>query len=92
MPSGIEISNFVKEGASSYNNMRFILIIIFCPIIYDEGSKTSFIKLTNLIYSLKPDQKECLARWIVSMAADRLDWIVKFTQRAITTETIKLLP
>lgn len=84
MPSTLEVKKFVKEGNTSYNSMRFLLILIFCPTIYDENQKSNFIKLTNLIPALKPDQKECLSRWLVSMDGDKLNWIVKFTQKAIT--------
>lgn len=86
------MGKFIKEGDTSFNNLRFILILIFCPIIYDDNNKTSFIKMTNLIFNLKQDQKECLSRWLTSMSGDRLELIVQFTQRAIKTETIKLLP
>lgn len=92
VPSSIEMGKFIKEGDTSFNNLRFILILIFCPIIYDDNNKTSFIKMTNLIFNLKQDQKECLSRWLTSMSGDRLELIVQFTQRAIKTETIKLLP
>jgi hypothetical protein len=84
MHSGIEVMKFVKEGEASYNNMRFLLIMLFCPIIYDESYKSNFIKMTSLLVVLKPYQKEGLSRWLCSMPAGLFEWIVKFTQRSLS--------
>lgn len=84
MNSGIEVMKFVKEGETSYNNMRFLLIMLFCPMIYDESNKSNFIKMTSLLVVLKPYQKECLSRWLCSMPGALFDWIVRCTQKSLS--------
>ena len=63
----------MKEGEKAFDRLRFFLILIFCPMIYDEGYRPNFVKMTNLIHPLKPEQKECLARWLCSMSATQLE-------------------
>ena len=91
LPTAHEVG-YVGEGGNCYESIRFVLILMYCPMIYDEGNRMSFIKLTNLIVGLRGEQKECLARWMGAMGGERLGWIVGWVQRSLTGEILKLLP
>ena len=48
--------DFVKEGDNSYSNMRFILIVLFCPIIYDNSNQNALIRIGLILKKLKDYQ------------------------------------
>lgn len=85
MQIGDTLTSFIKEGDASYSNMRFILILLYCPIIYDSSDRSSYIDFVRAFGQLRDYQRESLAHWLIGMSGERLEEIVLYSQGALSS-------
>ena len=74
-----------KEGGGvEYAGMRFVAIVLFCPVIYEGEEKGMFEGLARLVGALGNEQREGLAQWIRGMRKEKFEEIVGYAQMVLS--------